>query len=59
MRCGRTEMIRELEYFDTEIEAIAEGDRCKALLYGYGYRYRVYYADGAWVLDSERYSSCD
>jgi len=52
-------MIRDLEYFDTEVEAIAEGDRCKALMYGYGYRYRVYYADGAWVLDSERYSSCD
>lgn len=52
-------MIRELEYFDTEVEAIAEGERCKILLYGYDYSYRVYFSKDVWVLDSTRCSSCD
>ena len=52
-------MKREIDYFDTEVEAVAEGERCKALLYGYGYRYQVYHTTDGWVLDSTRYTTCD
>jgi hypothetical protein len=55
-------MIRSVEYFDTEVEAEQEGQRCQALLGpGYGYSYRVWFdtSGQVWVLDSSRYSSCD
>lgn len=52
-------MIREIEYFPTEMEAEAEGNRCKAILWGYGYSFKVYKDGNRWVLDSCRWASCD
>lgn len=54
-------MIRDISYFDTQVEAIQEGERLKISLYGYGYNYKVYFAQecGQWALDSCRYTSCD
>ena len=55
-------MIREIESYNTEVEAEKEGRRCKALLGpGYGYTYKVYYevSSGLWILDSCRYTTCD
>ena len=52
-------MIREVETFDTEAEAQAEGTRASGLLYGYGYRFTVYQQGDSWTLDSTRYKSCD
>ena len=52
-------MIREVETFDTEAQAQAEGERLRGLLYGYGYRFQVYQSGDSWTLDSTRYRSCD
>jgi hypothetical protein len=52
-------MIREVETFNTEAEAQAEGTRLSGLLYGYGYRFQVYQQGDSWTLDSTRYRSCD
>jgi hypothetical protein len=52
----------EEEYFDNEVDAIKEGERCKAMLGpGYGYTYGVYYSSdmSVWVLWSKMYTSCD
>lgn len=57
-------MKRETEYYSTEVEAIAEGERCKAYMgLGYGYTYSVWfnprYEGGMWALEASWYDSCD
>lgn len=54
-------MIRVISFFETEVEAMLEGERLKEALYGYGYTYKVYFVQpsGQWALDSFRYTSCD
>jgi hypothetical protein len=50
------------KYFETEVEAIAEGEAWKERVgWGYSPRYRVDFSPvtGAWVLYGERESSCD
>jgi hypothetical protein len=55
-------MIRDLKYFDTEVEAHKHGaDFVDGWGYGYGASYTVWYSEtySKWVCDTSRYSSCD
>lgn len=60
-------MIRDLKYFDTEVEAHKHGaDFVDSWGYGYGATYAVWYTQdksktptGQWVCAMSRYSSCD
>ena len=50
------------EYYETEVEAQREGERCQAFMgLGYDYRYKVWYDNrlDKWVLDASWWSSCD
>lgn len=57
-------MKREIEYYQTELEATKEGERCRAYMGpGYGYTFRVWfnsnYEGGMWALEASWYDSCD
>ena len=57
-------MKREIEYYQTELKATKEGERCKAYMGpGYGYTFRVWfnsnYEGGMWALEASWYDSCD
>jgi hypothetical protein len=50
------------EYYETEVEAQREGERCEAFMgLGYNYRFKVYYDSrlDKWALDASWWSSCD
>jgi len=54
-------MVRNTEYFATEVEAHKRGEEfVSSWGYGYGASYAVWQArDGRWACDMSRYSSCD
>ena len=52
------------EYYETEVEAQREGERCQAFMGpGYNYTFKVWYnpryEGGMWALDASWWSSCD
>jgi len=55
-------MIRETEYFDSEVEANKNGELfVKNWGYAYAAKYSVWYSQGRgqWACETSRYSSCD